>query len=180
MRKWDMEKEKGLQRNKSMPSSAAAARAKFQEKIGSNSANKPNLKRSNTFSPGGGTGVKAMLLKWCQMRVKDYPVEVNNYSGSWADGSAFCALVHSFFPDAYAWDSVAVHTDLPDERRNNFKLAFDTAEKRADCDQLIEIEDMIFMGNRPDAKCMFCYLQSLYNKLKKFEKKVEKHEEVDV
>ena len=52
--------------------------------------------------------------------------------------------------------------------------------KRADCDQLIEIEDMIFMGNRPDAKCMFCYLQSLYNKLKKFEKKVEKHEEVDV
>ena len=38
MRKWDMEKEKGLQRNKSMPSSAAAARAKFQEKIGSNPA----------------------------------------------------------------------------------------------------------------------------------------------
>lgn len=62
------------------------------------------------------------------MRVKDYPVEVNNYSGSWADGSAFCALVHSFFPDAYSWDSVAVHTDLPDERRNNFKMAFDTAE----------------------------------------------------
>ena len=29
---------------------------------------------------------------------------------------------------------------------------------------------MIFMGNRPDAKCIFCYLQSLYNKLKKFEK----------
>ena len=38
MRKWDMEKEKGLQRNKSMPSSAAAARAKFQEKIGNSSA----------------------------------------------------------------------------------------------------------------------------------------------
>ena len=38
MRKWDMEKEKGLQRKKSMPSSAAAARAKFQEKIGNSSA----------------------------------------------------------------------------------------------------------------------------------------------
>ena len=30
---------------------------------------KPNLKRSNTFSPGGGTGVKAMLLKWCQVNI---------------------------------------------------------------------------------------------------------------
>ena len=41
---------------------------------------------------------------------------------------------------------------------------------RADAEPLIEVEDMIFMGNRPDAKCIFCYLQSLYNKLKKFEK----------
>ena len=44
---------------------------------------------------------------------------------------------------------------------------------------MIEIDDMIFMGNRPDAKCMFCYLQSLYNKLKKFEKSIEKKAEAD-
>ena len=61
-------------------------------------------------------------------RVKDYPVEVNNYSGSWADGSAFCALVHSFFPDAYSWDDVFVRTEKESQRRHNFKLAFDTAE----------------------------------------------------
>jgi len=119
------------------------------------------------------------LLKWCQARVKDYPVEVNNYSGSWADGSAFCALVHSFFPDAYSWDDVFVRTEKESQRRHNFKLAFDTAEQKADADQLIEIDDMIFMGNRPDAKCMFCYLQSLYNKLKKFEKSIEKKAEAD-
>lgn len=51
--------------------------------------------------------------------------------------------------------------------------------EKADADPLIEVEDMIFMGNRPDAKCIFCYLQSLYNKLRKFEKPVEKKAEVD-
>jgi len=53
--------------------------------------------------------------------------------------------------------------------------------EKADADPLIEVDDMIFMGNRPDAKCIFCYLQSLYNKLRKFEKPIKKaEEEVDV
>ena len=46
--------------------------------------------------------------------------------------------------------------------------------EKADAEPLIEVEDMIFMGNRPDAKCIFCYLQSLYNKLRKFEQPIEK------
>jgi len=52
--------------------------------------------------------------------------------------------------------------------------------KRADAEPLIEVDDMIFMGNRPDAKCIFCYLQSLYNKLKKFEKLQKAEAEAEV
>ena len=40
---------------------------------------KPNLKRSNTFSPGGGTGVKAMLLKWCQVNIYIYIIKYGKF-----------------------------------------------------------------------------------------------------
>lgn len=167
-----------LTRIQSMPnggtSGAAAARKKFMSRLGEDNPENRKLRRSNTISGGGPTGVKSLLLKWCQVRCKDYPVEVNNYSSSWADGSAFCALTHSFFPDAFKWDDVILNTDNNDERRKNFSLAFDTALEKADAEPLIEVEDMIFMGNRPDAKCIFCYLQSLYNKLRKFEQPIEK------
>lgn len=40
----------------------------------------------------------------------------------------------------------------------------------ADASPLLEVEDMLIMGNRPDSKCVFTYAQSLYNHLRKFEK----------
>lgn len=41
--------------------------------------------------------------------------------------------------------------------------------KHANADPLLDTEDMLIMGNRPDSKCVFTYCQSLYNKLRKFE-----------
>ncbi len=41
--------------------------------------------------------------------------------------------------------------------------------QQADCLRLIEVEDMIEMGDKPDPMCVFTYVQSLYNHLKKFE-----------
>lgn len=40
---------------------------------------------------------------------------------------------------------------------------------QADCLRLIEVEDMMEMGDKPDPMCVFTYVQSLYNHLKKFE-----------
>ena len=40
----------------------------------------------------------------------------------------------------------------------------------ADIAPLIDVEDMILMGNRPDWKCVFCYVQSFYRKME-----IEKH-----
>ncbi|XP_074697967.1 smoothelin-like protein 1 [Strix aluco] len=106
---------------------------------------------------GGTAAVKAMLLEWCRSRTRGYQhVEVQNFSGSWGSGLAFCALLHSFFPDAFDYGSLE-----PGARRHNFALAFATAEERAGCAPLLEVEDMVRLPV-PDAKCVYTYLQELY------------------
>ncbi|XP_025776034.1 smoothelin-like protein 2 [Puma concolor] len=46
----------------------------------------------------------------------------------------------------------------------------DTAGKNlANCERLIEVEDMMVMGRKPDPMCVFTYVQSLYNHLRRFE-----------
>lgn len=39
----------------------------------------------------------------------------------------------------------------------------------ANCERLIEVEDMMLMGRKPDPMCVFTYVQSLYNHLRRFE-----------
>lgn len=50
-------------------------------------------------------------------------VNIENFSSSWCDGMAFCALIHRFFPDAFDFASLD-----PKDRKKNFTLAFQTAE----------------------------------------------------
>lgn len=50
-------------------------------------------------------------------------VDIQNFSSSWSNGMAFCALVHNFFPDAFDYSSLS-----PSNRRQNFEVAFSNAE----------------------------------------------------
>lgn len=50
-------------------------------------------------------------------------VDIQNFSTSWKSGMAFCALVHKFFPDAFDYANLD-----PANRKENFTLAFSTAE----------------------------------------------------
>ncbi|OXB59737.1 hypothetical protein ASZ78_012658 [Callipepla squamata] len=137
-------------------SSRAHGRSAILEKFGGAATGPaPHLKRV------GATGsVKAMLLEWCRARTRGYQhVDIQNFSGSWASGLAFCALIHSFFPDAFDYGSLEPH-----DRRRNFTLAFTTAEERVDCAQLLEVEDMLRLAV-PDAKCIYTYVQELYRSL---------------
>ena len=50
-------------------------------------------------------------------------VEINDFSSSWANGLALCAILHSFLPDSIPFDDLT-----PTNRRQNFTVALNVAE----------------------------------------------------
>jgi hypothetical protein len=50
-------------------------------------------------------------------------MNVTNFSTSWNDGLAFCALIHYYYPEAFDFEKLD-----PKNRRENFTLAFQVAE----------------------------------------------------
>ncbi|TGZ73559.1 hypothetical protein CRM22_001448 [Opisthorchis felineus] len=116
----------------------------------------------NSFTAGGRAGAgtaKEMMLNWCKMLTKDYPnVNITNFGSSWADGLAFCALIHHFYPDAFDFSTLS-----PENRKENFELAFDTAEKMGNIAPLLEISDLMRM-KVPDWKCIFTQIQLYYRR----------------
>ncbi|KTG43681.1 hypothetical protein cypCar_00017352 [Cyprinus carpio] len=101
--------------------------------------------------------VKQMLLDWCRVKTEPYEgVNIQNFSSSWADGLAFCALVHRFFPEGFEYCTLD-----PYDRRANFEKAFKTAETLADCPPLLDVDDLMRM-REPDWKCVYTYIQEFY------------------
>ncbi|KAF7989003.1 hypothetical protein HCN44_007313 [Aphidius gifuensis] len=105
--------------------------------------------------------IKERLLSWCREKTKEYDnVKVENFSTSWNNGLAFCALIHHFRPDAFDYYSLK-----PDDKRKNFELAFTKADEVAGIFPLLDVEDMVIM-RRPDWKCVFTYVQSIWRRFK--------------
>ncbi|XP_072516269.1 uncharacterized protein [Salminus brasiliensis] len=126
---------------------------------------KLKLKRSQSCDTSSASSIKQVLLEWCRSKTIGYEhINIHNFSSSWIDGMAFCALVHSFFPNEFDYNELN-----PAHHKHNLDLAFTTAEEKADCIRLIEVDDMMAMGKNPDPMCVFTYVQSLYNHLKRFE-----------
>lgn len=89
------------------------------------------------------TSAKETILAWVQQTVNHYEVRVylyrhqmephnleclqnvnvTNFSTSWNDGLAFCALIHNFYPEAFDFAKLDAKN-----RRYNFTLAFKAAE----------------------------------------------------
>uniref|UniRef100_A0A4X2KC22 Calponin-homology (CH) domain-containing protein n=1 Tax=Vombatus ursinus TaxID=29139 RepID=A0A4X2KC22_VOMUR len=115
----------------------------------------------NAKAAGAAVGsVRNMLLEWCRAMTRKYEhVDIQNFSSSWSSGMAFCALIHKFFPDAFDYTTLD-----PKKRRENFTLAFSTAENLADCAQLLDVDDMVRLSV-PDSKCVYTYIQELYRSL---------------
>nr|XP_045013860.1 smoothelin-like protein 2 isoform X2 [Jaculus jaculus] len=166
------ERRRELVRSQTLPrTSGAQARKALFEKWEQDTAGKgkgearAKLKRSQSFGVASASSIKQILLEWCRSKTLGYQhVDLQNFSSSWSDGMAFCALVHSFFPDAFDYNALS-----PTQRQKNFELAFTMAETLANCERLIEVEDMMVMGRKPDPMCVFTYVQSLYNHLRRFE-----------
>ncbi|KAL7391815.1 hypothetical protein ABVT39_015317 [Epinephelus coioides] len=168
------ERRKELMRAQTLPkTSAMQARKAMIEKLekegggpGNQAVAKVNkVQRSTSFGVPNANSIKQMLLDWCRAKTRSYEhVDIQNFSSSWSNGMAFCALVHNFFPESFDYSSLS-----PSNRRQNFEVAFSTAETYANCMPLLEVEDMMIMGNKPDSKCVFTYVQSLVNHLRRYE-----------
>ncbi|EDW25781.1 GL14303 [Drosophila persimilis] len=152
------------------------------QQLDSSAASQPKYKSSPTTStpttPGGGSSqplfkftdpalnaraatVKDQLLQWCQHKTQEYEnVQISNFSSSWSDGLAFCALIHHFLPDAFDYSTLTKQT-----RRHNFEVAFSVADEKAGIAPLLDVEDMVEMS-RPDWKCVFVYVQSIYRRFR--------------
>ncbi|XP_048874514.1 smoothelin-like protein 1 [Brienomyrus brachyistius] len=155
------EKRKEMMKPKSFsaPSPRALAQQLESESTGAAGPAVVRIQRPGR-SPGSGTNnknVKQMLLDWCRAKTQMYEnVHIQNFSSSWADGLAFCALVHNFFPQAFDYNALD-----PRQRRHNFHTAFSAAEQQANVPRLLEVDDLVRM-KEPDWKCVYTYIQEFY------------------
>ena len=96
------------------------------------------------------------LLEWCQANTKGYAgVEVRNWTTSWQDGLALCALIHHFHPSLINFTSLRAANALA-----NIKLGIATA-KRLGVPELLDAEDF---GIEKLSMCT--YVSELYKKVR--------------
>nr|XP_042713750.1 smoothelin-like protein 2 isoform X2 [Chrysemys picta bellii] len=125
-----VERRRELVRSQTLPrTSGTQARKALFEKFEQDSGkgkgeSKAKLKRSQSFGVASASSIKQILLDWCRSKTIGYKhLDLQNFSSSWSDGMAFCALVHSFFPEAFDYNALD-----PANRKQNFELAFTMAE----------------------------------------------------
>ncbi|XP_050934562.1 uncharacterized protein ehbp1l1b isoform X50 [Lates calcarifer] len=95
------------------------------------------------------------LLQWCQDITSGYRgVKVTNFSTSWRNGLAFCAILHHFHPDKIEFDQLDPH----DIKINN-KKAFDGFEALG-ISRLLEPSDMVLLSV-PDRLIVMTYLSQI-------------------
>ncbi|XP_034540492.1 EH domain-binding protein 1-like protein 1 isoform X4 [Notolabrus celidotus] len=95
------------------------------------------------------------LLQWCQDITSSYKgVKVTNFSTSWRNGLAFCAILHHFHSDKIDFDKLDSH----DIKLNN-KKAFDGFEALG-ISRLLEPSDMVLLSV-PDRLIVMTYLSQI-------------------
>ncbi|XP_044579469.1 cytospin-A isoform X1 [Cotesia glomerata] len=96
------------------------------------------------------------LLKWCQNKTIGYRnIDITNFSSSWNDGLALCAILHSYLPDKIPYDSLN-----PSDKKKNFYLAFSAAES-VGIPTTLNISDMCQL-ERPEWQQVMTYVTSIY------------------
>ncbi|XP_062820889.1 EH domain-binding protein 1-like protein 1 isoform X2 [Anolis carolinensis] len=92
------------------------------------------------------------LLEWCQEVTANHRgVRVTNFTTSWRNGLAFCAILHHFHPDKIDYEAL----DPLDIKQNN-KLAFDGFASLG-ISRLVDPADMVFL-TVPDRLIVLTYL----------------------
>jgi len=100
---------------------------------------------------------EVVLLNWVKNQIKGYPrIEMKDFTASWQDGLAFCALIDSLRPGKI---NTKILTSI--NREKNLKLAFETAASLGVPQMLDESEIL----EKPDEDSIITYLTSIYHLL---------------
>ncbi|MCI4377563.1 hypothetical protein PGIGA_G00204970 [Pangasianodon gigas] len=119
---------------------------------GSSPANSAAASEAETTSL---VGSSQSLLEWCQKVTQGHKgVKITNFSTSWRNGLAFCAILHNFHPDKVDFEML----DPYDIKQNN-KKAFDGFAELG-ISRLIEPSDMVLLSV-PDRLIVMTYLNQI-------------------
>ncbi|KAI6782135.1 Alpha-actinin-like protein-like protein [Emericellopsis cladophorae] len=112
-----------------------------------------------------GMSAKEGLLLWCQRKTACYDdVEVRDFSASWNDGLAFCALLDIHRPDLIDFDTL----DKSDHR-GNMQRAFDIAHEEIGIPKLLDVEDVCDVP-KPDERSLMTYIAYWFHAFSQMEK----------
>jgi Ca2+-binding EF-hand superfamily protein len=112
-----------------------------------------------------GMTAKEGLLLWCQRKTACYDeVDVRNFTDSWNDGLAFCALLDIHRPDLIDYDALD-----KDDHRGNMQLAFDIATKEIGIPALLDVEDVCDVA-KPDERSLMTYIAYWFHAFSQMEK----------
>ncbi|GAB1320711.1 alpha-actinin [Madurella fahalii] len=112
-----------------------------------------------------GMTAKEGLLLWCQRKTACYDeVDVRDFSGSWNDGLAFCALLDIHRPDLIDYEAL----DKSDHR-GNMQMAFDIAHREIGIPKLLDVEDVCDVA-KPDERSLMTYIAYWFHAFSQMEK----------
>ncbi|KAM8814177.1 LOW QUALITY PROTEIN: cytospin-B [Rhynchonycteris naso] len=96
------------------------------------------------------------LLRWCQQKTEGYAnIDITNFSSSWSDGLAFCALLHTYLPAHIPYQELNGQ-----EKKRNLLLAFEAAES-VGIKPSLELSEMLYT-DRPDWQSVMQYVAQIY------------------
>jgi len=106
-----------------------------------------------------GLNAKEGLLLWCQRQTADYKPEVNvkDFTFSWKDGLALCALIHHNRPDLLDYNSLD-----KSNAKENLTKAFEVAEKELNIPKLLDVEDFVDVP-KPDERSVMTYVAQYFH-----------------
>ncbi|XP_053680485.1 cytospin-A [Anopheles nili] len=141
----------------SAPLNPAIISHKTMDNVRRNSYNDTSERKDplNALVKNGGSKRNA-LLKWCQNKTVGYRnIDITNFSSSWNDGLALCAIMHSYLPDRVPYDKLNQN-----DKRRNFSLAF-TAAESVGIQTSLSIDEMC-LEERPDWQQVMSYVTAIY------------------
>uniref|UniRef100_A0A8C1ZFJ6 EH domain binding protein 1 n=1 Tax=Cyprinus carpio TaxID=7962 RepID=A0A8C1ZFJ6_CYPCA len=125
----------------------------FEEENEEDEENRPSPIPSPVL--GGRPNASQSLLAWCREVTKNYRgVKITNFTTSWRNGLAFCALLHHFRPDLIDYKALN-----PQDIKENNKKAYDGFASLG-ISRLLEPSDMVLLAI-PDKLTVMTYLYQI-------------------